>query len=146
MKGNLYVARRAAIATLFCLALAPAAAFAQDPRAATVQKVAREWVALADKVDAAATWNAAAPRFRQAITAASWADSLQKARGSRGELVQRAVVATTFASSFPGLPDNGTYALIRFRTSFSNHANGGEDVTLEMGPDAVWRVVGYLIR
>jgi hypothetical protein len=138
--------RRAALATLVGLALAPRRAFAQDPRAAVVQKVARDWLALADKIDAAATWNAAGARFQQAITAAGWAESLRRGREPRGAIDQRAVIVTTLASAFPGLPAGGNYALVRFRTSFANHANGGEDVTLEMGPDSVWRVIGYVIR
>ena len=40
----------------------------------------------------------------------------------------------------------GDYALIRFTTSFANETAGQESVTLEAGPDKVWRVIGYVIR
>ena len=138
--------RRAVLAVLAGLAWVPGSVVAQDPRAAIVQKVARDWLVLADNLDADATWKAAGTRFQNAITAANWAGSLKKSRGSRGIVNQRAVAATTFASSFPGLPPGGTYALVRFRTSFSNHPGGGEDVTLEMGSDSTWRVIGYAIH
>jgi hypothetical protein len=143
---DIRLTRRSALGALAVLACLPGAVLAQDPRAVTVQRIAREWLVLADKVDAEATWKAAGARFQQAITAPKWAEQLAKARGTRGTVVQRAVAGTMFASSFPGLPPGGNYALVRFRTSFSNHPAGGEDVTLEMGPDSVWRVVGYVIR
>ncbi|MEO8306189.1 MAG: DUF4019 domain-containing protein [Betaproteobacteria bacterium] len=138
--------RRAVLALLASLAWAPGAALAQDPHAVIVQKVARDWLVLADNLDADATWKAAGVRFQKAITAANWADSLKKARGARGTVIQRAVAGSTFASTFPGLPAGGTYALVRFRTSFSNPPSGSEDVTLEIGPDSTWRVIGYTIH
>jgi uncharacterized protein DUF4019 len=144
MSAGFDLARRAALATLACALLAPAAAFAQDPRASTVQNAAREWLALADKFDAAATWRAAGPRFQNAITAARWAEGMKRERMPRGAVVQRAIAATTFGTSFQGLPSGGNYALVRFRTSFAQK-DGGEHVTLELGADGIWRVIGYLI-
>jgi hypothetical protein len=139
-------ARRAALAIVGCALLAPIAAFAQDPRAAMVQNVAREWLKLIDTPDAAASWKAAGERFRQAITLARWTEAVTRERGRRGPVAQRAVAATSFRSSVPGLPDGGNYALVQFRTSFANEAAGTEQVTLEAGTDSVWRVVGYVIR
>ena len=121
-------------------------ALAQDPRATPVQKAARDWLALTDKLDAAGTWKAAGSRFQDAITEARWAALLRRERESRGALLQRTAAATTFGSQLPGLPAGGNYALVRFRTSFANQPNSGEDVTLEQGPDSVWRVIGYVIR
>ena len=138
--------RRAMLATLACVLMFAGAASGQDPRAAVVQKVARDWLALADKLDAAATWTAAGLRFQQAITLAGWADGLRREREPRGAIVQRAMIATSFGSSFPGLPEGGTYALVRFRTSFANQADGREDMTLEVGADYGWHVIGYVIR
>jgi len=141
-------ARRSALAAIVAVAVAVATgvAFAQDPRASTVQKTARDWLALADKLDAAMTWSAAGPRFQQAISVDNWTAGLRRQRGPRGAIVQRTVVMTTFSSSFRGLPEGGNYALVHFRSSFENHPNGGEDVTLELGPDNVWRVIGYVIQ
>ena len=146
MSVGINLVRRVAVATVACALLAPVAAFAQDPRAATVQQAAREWLVLADKLDATATWKAAGPRFQDAITVAHWAEGLQRQRAPRGAVVQRAVAATTFGSSFKGLPPGGNYALVQFRTSFAQKLGGGEHVTLERGADGVWRVIGYVIN
>jgi hypothetical protein len=136
---------RAVVGLLVCALLAPASAFAQDPRAATVQQAAREWLALADKLNAAATWKAAGSRFQNSITVARWSAGLQRQRGPRGAVVQRAVARTTFGSSFKGLPAGGNYALVQFRTSFEKEVDGAEHVTLEFGADGTWRVIGYVI-
>ena len=72
--------------------------------------------------------------------------ALQRERGRRGAVVQRAVAATSFRSTLPGVPEGGNFAQVQFRTSFANEATGAEQVTLEVGPDYVWRVVGYVIR
>ncbi len=138
-------ARRAAVVLLTSVLLAPASALAQDPRAAMVQRAAREWLLLADNLDGAATWKAAGPRFQNAITVAAWSEGLKRQRGWRGAVVQRAVAATTFGSSFKGLPPGGDYAFVQFRTSFAQKVGGGEHVTLERGADSIWRVIGYVI-
>ena len=138
--------RRAVLAALAAMIALPGVAVAQDPRATAVQKVARDWLALADKIDTAGTWKAAGTRFQQAMPEARWAAMLKSARESRGALVQRTAAATTFGSQFGTLPPGGRYALVRFRTAFANHPNGAEDVTLEQGPDSAWRVIGYVIR
>ena len=60
-------------------------------------------------------------------------------------VVQRAVEGTALGP-FPDQPDSDKIAIVRFRTSFSKESLAIERVTLELGPDQVWRVVGYVIR
>ena len=146
MRVGVDCTRRAALAMLACMLMSTGAAFAQDPRAAAVQKAARDWLALADNLDAAATWKAAGAQFQQAITVAQWVEGMRREREPRGALVQRTAIATSFASSLAGQSEDGNYALLTFRTSFANSGSGGEDVTLQMGSDGVWRVIGYVIR
>lgn len=146
MSGSVNRARRNALAIIGWALFGPITASAQDPRAALVQRVAREWLALVDRLDAAASWKAASGRFQASITAERWAAGLKAERGRRGAIVQRAVTATTFATALPGLPEGGNYARVEFRTSFANESAATERVTLEVGPDYAWHVVGYLIR
>ena len=51
-------------------------AFSQDPAATTAQRVAREWLALTDAGNAAASWDAAARQFKNAMTRDGWAEAL----------------------------------------------------------------------
>jgi uncharacterized protein DUF4019 len=120
-------------------------ATAQDATATAVQQIAREWLALVDRGDAAASHAGAAARFRNAITRERWTDALTVARAPFGALEQRSVLSTTFEKTFPGAPD-GSYASVLFRTSFAKKVDGRETVTLEREADGAWRVVGYLIQ
>ena len=139
-------ARRAALAALACAVLAPRSAFAQDPRAALVQRAARDWLALVDKLDAEASWKAAGARFQQATPPAYWVETIKRDREPRGALVQRAVAETAFGDSGPGLPDGGSYALVSFRSAFANQTDSREEVSLEVGVDYAWRVIGYVLQ
>jgi len=133
------------LAALAVVLLAPGVVHAQDPRAVLVQKAARDWLALADKLDAEATWNAAGKRFQESIPLSRWAASFKRERDARGAVVQRAVDATS-VGPIPGQADSDNIAVVRFRTSFAKESLTVEQVTLELGPDKVWRVVGYVIR
>lgn len=137
--------RRVALALLACALLAATTAFAQDPRGAIVQRAAREWLVVADRSDAPASWKAAGPRFQKALTVNRWAEGLAKDRAPRGAVVQRSITATSFGTTLAGVPDSGNFAVVKFRTSFAQRPNGEEHVTLELGADEIWRVIGYVI-
>ena len=131
---------------LICLAwLVAGIAIAQDPKASAAQAAARDWLALADRSDAQASWNAAGKKFQAAMPATGWADALSKVRTPLGPVKSRTIFKTNFTKSFPGAPD-GDYALIVYTTSFANKAEGHETLTLERESDGKWRVVGYFIR
>lgn len=138
--------RRAALAVFACAVLAPHTVLAQEPRATLVQRVARDWLALVDKLDAEASWKAAGARLRQSTPPGEWVEALRRERVPRGALVQRAVVATKFSDSIRGLPEGGNYAVVTFQSAFANQTEGVEAVTLEVGPDYAWHVIGYAIQ
>ncbi|HEY8245527.1 MAG: DUF4019 domain-containing protein [Vicinamibacteria bacterium] len=135
--------RRAALAAIAGLLVAPLAR-AQDPRASEAQAAARAWLAIADKLDAEASYAAAGPRFRTALTPSRWNDAVKLVRFPLGALVQRTVNQTTFTTKLPGQPDSD-YALIAYRTSWANKSVGRELVTLER-VGGKWQVVGYVIQ
>ena len=137
------VKRRAALALIAASLVAPLA-HAQDPRASEAQAAARAWLAVADKLDAQAAYEAAGPKFRQALTPSRWNDAVKLIRFPLGALVQRTVNQTTFVTKLPGQPDSD-YALIAYRTSWANRNVGRELLTLER-VDGKWQVVGYVIQ
>jgi hypothetical protein len=146
MSAGTDYARRRALCLFACVVLAPRVAHAQDPRAAMVQRVARDWLALVDKLDAGASWKAAGERFQRGTTPALWIETLKRDREPRGALQQRSVAATAFGDTGPNLPEGGSYALVRFHSAFANESNGVEEVTLEVGADYAWHVIGYVIQ
>ena len=120
-------------------------ACAQDGRTSTVQAAARDWVALTDRGEVGATWDAAGKQFNKAITRERWIETLTEVRKPFGPMVQRSTLSTTFPTSIPGAPE-GEYAMVLFRTSFANRVDSRETVTLERESDGAWRVVGYVIQ
>lgn len=135
---------RPASLALALLAVA-AIACAQDAATTTVQGVARDWLVLIDRGDAASAWDAAAKQFRTAIARERWVEALAQVRAPLGALEQRAVLSTRFDKTFPGAQE-GEYAFVVYRSAFAKRADGQETVTLEREPDGVWRVLGYTIR
>jgi hypothetical protein len=139
--------RRAACACLIALAAIAAQipALAQDARATTVQRVARDWLAVVDRADYAESWKQAAAKFRLAMTPERWSEAAKSVRGPLGAVDQRTLVRTTFTRTFPGAPE-GEYALVVFRTAFQNKTQSEETITVEQEADGQWRVVGYTVR
>jgi hypothetical protein len=124
---------------------ATGAARAQDPRAAEAQRAARDWLALTDRFDSIGSRETAGKRFKDAMTADEWSLALRRERSPLGALEQRTLLQTLFEKSFGGLPD-GDYALVSFRSAYSNRAEVRESVTLEREADGRWRVIGYFLR
>jgi hypothetical protein len=135
--------RRAALAAIACAALLPLA-HAQDPRASEAQAAARAWLAIADRLDAEASYEAAGPSFRKALTPTRWNEAVKLIRFPLGSVVQRTVNQTVFTKKLPGQPD-GDYALVAFRTSWTHKDVGRELLTLER-LDGKWQVAGYVIQ
>ena len=117
---------------------------AQDPQTTIVQKAARDWLALTDRGDAKASWNAAGKQFQNAISADRWAEGLKALRLPLGAIAGRTMLSTEFTKSFPGAAD-GDYAMLVFRTNFGKKTDGRETVTLQRESDGNWRVIGYSI-
>jgi hypothetical protein len=138
--------RRALLRGLVVAALVVAApaAWAQDVQSVAAQKVAREWLALADRGDGPGSWKAAGKKFQESMIVEQWTEALKVARGPLGQNVQRTITSTTFDTEFPGAP-RGTYAHVEFRTAFVGRV-GAETVSLEREADGAWHVIGYSIR
>jgi hypothetical protein len=133
-------------AALICLAwLVAGIAVAQDPKATAAQAAARDWLTLADRSDAQASWNAAAKKFQAAMSAAGWAEALAKVRAPLGPVESRTISRTGFRKTFQDVPE-GDYALIVYATNFASKGQAQETVTLERESDGKWRVLGYSIR
>lgn len=130
-------------AAAFAVAIALPVA-AQDARATAVQSAARDWLALVDQGDAAASYAATGPKFGTAISSERWADALPASAKTFGDLVQRAVVTTQFSPTLSGQPD-GDYARIAFRSSYARKPVAQELLTLER-IDGRWRVIAYIIK
>ena len=129
----------AALALLLASFALPA--LAQDAKSLAAQGAARAWLALTDHQDAKASYEAADPKFRNAMTLERWTEGLAKIRGPLGRIDRRTVTATKFTTKLPGFPA-GDYAVVVFRSTYSLRQMQ-ETVTLDLDSAGAWRVVGY---
>lgn len=113
-----------------------------DPAA---ERAALEWLALIDRGETAASWDAAASLFRRAVSAQQWAQSLDAARTPLGPVVARRLKSARAATELPGAPD-GEYVVLQFDTKFEHKRAAVETVTPMRDGDGEWRVSGYFIR
>jgi len=137
---------RCAFALLGAALLLTGFANAQDPRASTAQSVARQFLALTDRGDAKASWQASGKQFQNGITEVRWTNALAQVRAPVGEVVDRALLSTEFLRTFPGAASEGDYVIIQYRSSFAKLTGARESLTLEREADGAWRVIGYVIR
>jgi hypothetical protein len=114
----------------------------RDPAA---EQAALEWLALTDRGDAAASWQAAASLFRRAVSQDQWTQSLAAAREPLGSVVSRQLGNARAATELPGAPD-GEYVVLQFTTAFEHKRTATETVTPMRDTDGEWRVSGYFIR
>ena len=117
----------------------------ENDQVAAAVHAAMQWLQLVDEGKYPESWADAAEYFRNAVTPAKWAHSMQAVRVPLGEVLSRAVTNTSYRTTLPGAPD-GEYVVIQFATSFSNKAMAVETVTPMLATDGTWRVSGYYIR
>lgn len=113
-----------------------------DPAA---ERAALDWMALVDRGDALASWEASATLFRRAVLREQWAQSLSVAREPLGAVVSRQLASARAATQLPGAPD-GEYVVFQFNTTFERKRAATETVTPMRDTDREWRVSGYFVR
>jgi len=127
------------------LVLVGAPLAAQTPEDAA-QAVAESWVKLVDAVDYGASWDEAATVFKSAVTKEQWTSAATGARGPLGSLASRTLASRQVTDQPPPGAPAGTYAIIRYTTTFANVPAVNELVILILDGDRGWRVAGYTVR
>lgn len=105
---------------------------------------ARGWLALVDSSQWEQSWETAGTMFKSQLTAAQWTETVQPVRQPLGALVSRQLASTNLTDSLPGVP-KGEYAVLQFRTDFTDMKDTVETVTLVKEASG-WAVVGYFIK
>ncbi|MDP2320213.1 MAG: DUF4019 domain-containing protein [Acidobacteriota bacterium] len=125
--------------------LAGPALTAQAPEDAA-QAVAESWVKLVDAVDYGASWDEAATVFKNAVTKEQWTAAATGARAPLGSVASRTLASRQITDQPPPGAPAGTYAIIRYTTTFANVPTVNELVILILDGDRGWRVAGYTVR
>lgn len=133
---------------LLCALLTSPAAAQAAPDTSTVSMAAaaaESWLALVDAGRYEASWEEAAPAFRQVVSQPDWVVSVGRARVPFEPLGARRLSGATFHATLPNAPP-GPYVILTYLTA----AAGGRTVTETVVPmrteTGEWRVSGYFIR
>ncbi len=138
------VTRRTLVGVAVAMLCAQAAWTTDTPEQAAT-KSAEAFLALVDRGQYDASWDAAAQLFQGAVTREKWKQALTATRTPLGKLVSRSLKVAKHTTSLPGAPD-GQYVVVQFATSFDNKKEAVETVTPMQEKDGSWRVSGYFIR
>lgn len=128
-----------AFASMTGTAGAPAAAPSTVPAESAAVVAARDWLALVDKGDWTASWDATGQSFKALNTVDIWAKASETVRPPLGALRSRVLISEVDVPA----PPYG-YQMVKFRTDYANKAGAVETVSL-MREGNAWRVVGVII-
>jgi serine/threonine-protein kinase len=106
---------------------------------------ARAWLNLVDGGRYAASWEAAAPAFRSAVTPEQWDQAVHSVRTPLGSCLSRTLRSRKLVDPPAGGP-KGPYVVLQFDTAFEHREGAVETVTPVLVDDDGWRVAGYFIK
>lgn len=129
-----------AFASLSGSADTPAAAPSTVPAESVAVAAAREWLALVDKRDWNASWEATGQAFKALNTVETWRRVAQQVQGPLGTVTSRALVSE---ETVPAPPYG--YQMVKFRTDYANKAGAIETLSL-VREGGAWRVVGVTVE
>ena len=119
---------------------APAAAPSTAPAESAAVAAARDWLALVDKGDWNASWEATGQSFKALNTVETWAKVSGQVRPPLGALKSRVLLSE---QEVPAPPYG--YQMIKFRTDYANKAGAIETLSL-IREGGAWRVVGVTVE
>lgn len=118
----------------------PAAAPSTAPAESAAVQSARAWLALVDKGDWTASWDATGQSFKALNTVEIWAKVSEEVRPPLGALRSRVLLSE---QEVPAPPYG--YQMVKFRTDYANKAGAVETLSL-IREGGAWRVVGVTVK
>jgi hypothetical protein len=115
---------------------APSTAPAESPAVAA----ARDWLALVDKGDWNASWEATGQSFKALNSPETWARVAQQVQGPLGAVTSRVLMSE---ENVPAPPYG--YQMVKFRTDYENKTGAIETLSL-VREGGAWRVVGVTVE
>jgi hypothetical protein len=103
---------------------------------------AKQWLALVDAGQCAASYDAAASAFKEQVKKKKWLSYCESMRKDTGTLVSRKLDQRVYLMSLPKM-HAGYYALLKFDEKFQRWRQTWETVFMVREKDDVWRVVHY---
>ena len=107
--------------------------------------VAQAWLAAVDAGRYGASWEDAAPLFKEAMDKVKWETTIESVRAPLGTAINRKLRQAFYTRALPNAPE-GEYVVIQYDTRFENRPLSTEIVTPMKAADGTWKISGYSIR
>jgi len=105
---------------------------------------AEEFLQLVDVGRYADSWLIADPYLQQTLPKQDWEEKLREIRKPLGSISSRELEGASYTAAAKELPDS-EFMLLEYRSQFSQK-QVDEVITVVLGRDNRWRVVGYFIQ
>ncbi len=129
-----------AFASMSGVADTPAAAPSTVAAESAAVASARDWLALVEKGDWNASWEATGQSFKALNTVETWSRVAQQVQGPLGAVKSRVLISE---ETVPAPPYG--YQMVKFRTDYANKAGAIETLSL-VREGGAWRVVGVTVE
>lgn len=105
---------------------------------------ASEFLYLVDTEEYAKSWEVASLTLQNMLSQAAWNEEIDRLRSFLGPIVERIQHDITYTDSADDVPA-GEYVVMTFVSKFALSERVFEKLTLMLGEDDQWQVVGYFL-
>jgi len=106
---------------------------------------ASQFLFLVDTEEYARSWEVSSKKLKEMLTQKAWNQQITKIRSFLGPVVERIHQEISYTDSAIDVPP-GEYVIMTFLSRFELREQVTETVTLILGDNDQWRVVGYFLR
>ena len=108
-------------------------------------QAAAHFLFLVDTEEYAKSWEISSNVLKQMLTQRAWDKEIKKIRSFLGPIVERIHQEITYTDSADDVPA-GEYVIMTFISKFELRERVIETITLMLGDNHQWQVVGYFLR
>ena len=106
---------------------------------------AAEFLFLVDTEDYAESWQVSSAVLQKMLTKQAWSEKISELRTFLGPIVERVQQNIAYTDDAIDVP-SGEYVVMTFVSKFELRERVTETITLLLGDDNQWQVVGYFLR
>ena len=106
---------------------------------------ASQFLLLVDSEDYVRSWQATSEILQKMLPESTWQEQITRIRSFVGPIVERILYDSSYTDTARDVPQ-GEYVILTFISRFELREQVIETLTLILGDDNQWRVVGYFLR
>jgi len=108
-------------------------------------RAAAEFLFLVDTEEYAESWQVSSEVLQKMLTQEAWSEKISQLRTFLGPIVERVHHSISYTDDASDVP-TGEYVVMTFVSKFELRERVTETLTLLLGDDDQWEVVGYFLR